>query len=178
MWSIAFRVVARGLPWTLDELRTLRDHAERWSRRLSRNGAGYDLTELPAHEELDGTLRPGGGRDAARDYVTLVRALVDLERLFPGLEATVWDRFYVPEPRRPGTVQLQALRQAVLEDFDPVQLDDEERELEQTLARAQASFDEWLMSSSLREKLAGARRDFEEWKRAQPPRLAREEKGK
>lgn len=167
MWSIAFRVTARGLPWTPDELRKLREHAERWSRRLSRACSGYDLTHLPASGELQGVLHPGAGRDAARDYVALVRALSELELSFPGLEAQVSDGFYVPEPRRPGTVELQELRQAVLEDFDPVHQDEEDLAVEQSLARAQSCFEEWLMGSALREKLAGAQRDFQAWKRAQ-----------
>jgi hypothetical protein len=162
-WSIAYRVVGRRFSWNEDELRRLREHADRWRGRLSRGASGYDVSGLPATDELTAATTPGSGRDAARDYLALVRALAELEALFPGVEAYVSDEVFVRLPQRPRQIDLAALRREVLRELDPVEDTDA---LEDALARARAAYREWVVSICLRKKLEEARRDFLLWKRS------------
>lgn len=163
MWSIAYRVVARRASWNEEELRRLREHADRWRGRLSRGASGYDVSGLPATDDLFASTTPGGGRDAARDYLALVRALAELEALFPGVEAYVSDELFVRLPQRPRQIDLAELRREVLRELDPVEDLDE---LDDALARADAAYREWVVSTCLRQRLEEARRDFLLWKRS------------
>ena len=163
MWSIAYRIVTRRASWSEAELRTLREHADRWRGRLSRGASGYDVSGLPVTDELFAHTTPGGGRDAARDYLALVRALAELEALFPGLEAFVSDELFVRLPRRPGQIDLAELRREVLRELDPAE---EIEEIDDALARARAAYREWVVSTCLRQRLEEARRDFLLWKRS------------
>jgi hypothetical protein len=166
VWSIVFRVVRRREQWTPAEVRALREHAERWRGRLSRRASGYDLSGLPAADELRAVTVPGPGRDAARDYLAVIKALRELEGLFPGLESFVEDPVFVREPTRPSTLDLARLRRRVLAELDPNE-DAEDLAIDTLLREAREAYREWMLGSMLRERLLEAKRDFQMWKRAQ-----------
>lgn len=118
-WSIHYRIRC-DRSWTEADKAKLRAHSDKWNGKMSSLSTGYDVGGLPEKREYQGSTKAAPSPRAANDYVTIVSALRELERLFPGLEARVSDESEHHRNARPHDIDLQELLQAMLEEWgDP-----------------------------------------------------------
>jgi hypothetical protein len=146
----------------------LRDHQEKWASTLSERCEGYSVCELVETDDFSGATEPEPSPRAAADYVNIVRALRELETLFPEAEVFISDSSSINDEARPGAIDLESLREAMLREwsadgtFEGVRPEAEGAELQ--------DLDAVEIQRVLREVaplLEQAKNDFAIWKRAQ-----------
>lgn len=193
-WTINYRVECeRG--WSEDDKRKLRAHQSKWNEAMSTLSEGYDVGGMVASPVFHGFTKPSPSARAAGDYVTIVQALRELETLFPEARVYVSDTGGIVPESRPGDIDLERLREQMLDEWgaDEAVLDtDEPEDPEEALAalgpipgdedepeddldESEAPEDEEeagpepqsAEAALVAPLLERARKDFEIWKRAQ-----------
>lgn len=163
-WSIRYRIVCER-EWSEADRRRLTEHVQKWGEKLSPHSDGYNVQGMAAERDFHGRTKPPPSRAAASDYVNLVRALQELEELFPEAEVFISDDGEIYTDARPDEIDLESLRERMLEEFgaEKDELEDQE-ELEEDL-RALTELER--ARAEAKPLLEKAARDFEIWKRAQ-----------
>lgn len=143
-WTINYRVECeRG--WSEDDKRKLRAHQARWNEEMSSLSEGYDVGGMVASPVFHGFTKPAPSARAAGDYVTIVQALRELEALFPEARVYVSDTGGIVPESRPGDIDVERLREQMLEEWseDAAALDtDEPEDAEEALAALEVGPDE------------------------------------
>jgi len=166
-WSIYYRIRC-DRDWTDSDRHCLQEHVQRWSGKLSRLSEPYDVGGLFGRNEFHGATRPAPSPRAALDYVTIVQALRELEELFPEAEVRVSDDSGIHTDSRPNEIDLEALRDAMLDVWGTGEAPEEGNEAEdfEVDALRQAAELERAREEA-RPLLEKAAKDFEIWKNAQ-----------
>jgi hypothetical protein len=158
-WSIQYRIRLQRA-WTDDDQRVFDAHAAKWAKQLSEASEPLRVVRREPNE-LVGSSTPGP-TDSADDYVVIVRALREIETLFPGSDVVVFDDEYLVEPTHVDEISLEDLRQYVADAWEEP---DEDRPAE--LADAEADSQDVQLFEQMHAKLESAKADFAIWKRAQ-----------
>lgn len=166
-WSIYYRIRCER-EWTDSYWRRLREHVQKWSGKLSRLSDPYDVGGMAGRSEFTGATRAAPSARAASDYVTIVEALRELEALFPGAEVRISDDSGIHTDARPGEIDLEALRDAMLAVWSAGEGLEEESEGEDSELEAMRQAAELERArEEARPLLEKAAKDFEIWKSAQ-----------
>jgi hypothetical protein len=172
-WTIKYRIRCRR-QWSAADVVRLCAHEDEWSSRLSSLSEGYSVRGIVQTDDYHGFTKPAPSPRAASDYVNIVLALRELEQLFPEAQAFISDESGVNEGARPNAIDIEHLRQRMLEEWgddgtyeDLPEDEDPSVELERAELALRRPARGRMMAREIGELLERAESDFEVWKRAQ-----------
>jgi hypothetical protein len=168
-WTIYYRIEC-DRAWSEEDKRQLRRHSETWNEKLSPLSEPYSVTGIVTTRSFKGATRPAPSAHAASDYVVIVQALRELEKLFPEARCFVSDDSGYYDAARPSDVDLGSLRARMLEEWGTDEAAPDDPEPEDAEARELRALPSQVTPEDMeqvRPLLEKARRDFEIWKQAQ-----------